>query len=92
MGAEDFKIGGLPRDIDSYNTGYEGANVSSLNKTTLPQFSRLTVNFAKENIDKRQAFTPNELTANLNTAFGDRAGLGRNIFNPEEGSNLHLVG
>ncbi len=92
MGAEDFKIGGLPRDIESYSSGYEGADISGSYKTTLPQFSQLTVNFAKENIDRRQAFNGNELTANLDGMFGDRAGLGRNIFNPEEGANLHLVG
>lgn len=87
MGAEEFKIGGMPRDIDAYNAGYDGADISSSYKTTLPQFGQLTVNFAKENIGAKQGLNIAELLSKFDN--GGAVGLGRNVFSPDSGNRLN---
>lgn len=92
MGAEDFKVGGIQANMDTYNSGFDGADVSSLQKTTLPQFSQLTVNFAKgHDVSNNTGYNPQELIANFDAKFGNRVGLGQNIFSPQQGQNLHLI-
>ena len=91
MGAEDFKIGGMKPNIDTYNSGFDGSDISSF-PTTLPQFSQLTVNFAKgHDVSNPTRLNPQELLANFNANFGDRVGLGQNIFSPHQGQNLHVI-
>ena len=92
MGAEDFKVGGIKANMDSYNSGVDGADVSSLGQTTLPQFSQLTVNFAKgHDVSNNTRYNPQELIANFNATYGNTVGLGRNIFSPQQGQNLHVI-
>lgn len=74
------------------NIGPAGMDASSLGGTNLP-YTFLDATRVGRNSEtlNSQRYNPQELIANFNATFGNRVGLGQNIFSSQQGQNLHVI-